>query len=249
MSQTPIEALLAQDRRIVAAALAAMVVLAWLYLFRLAGGTGAMELAPWGLAEWVLTSLMWAVMMIGMMIPSAAPMILLFAGLRRRKRPRAALGGEIAVFMSGYILVWTGFSVAATALQWSLEQAALLSPMMVSLSPQLNGAILIAAGIYQWLPIKDVCLRQCRDPARFLSEHWRPGTAGALGMGLRHGLFCLGCCWVLMALLFVGGVMNLVWIALIAGLVLIEKLAPRGARLGRLGGLGLAAAGLAIAAT
>ena len=104
---------------------------------------------------------------------------------------------------------------------------------MISLSPQLNGAILIAAGIYQWLPIKDVCLRQCRDPAHFLSRHWRPGAGGALRMGLRHGLYCLGCCWVLMALLFVSGIMNLVWIALIAGLVLFEKLAPRGDRLGR----------------
>ncbi len=232
-----------------AAALAALVVLAWLYLFQLAGAMGAMELAPWEVTDWVLTSLMWAVMMIGLMVPSAGPMILLFAGLRRQKQPEAALAGEIAVFMSGYILVWTGFSLGATALQWSLEQLALLSPMMVSLSPQLKGAILIAAGIYQWLPIKDVCLRQCRDPAHFLSRHWRPGAGGALRMGLRHGLYCLGCCWVLMALLFVSGVMNLMWIALIAGLVLFEKLAPRGDRLGRLGGLALAVAGLVIAAT
>lgn len=231
-----------------AAALALLVLLAWIYMFRISGTMVRMELAPWTPSDWVLMSLMWAIMMSGMMIPSAAPMILLFAGLRRQKQPGIALAGETALFLGGYILVWTGFSVGATALQWALEQLALLSPMLVSLSPAVNGIILIAAGIYQWLPIKDACLVQCRSPAHFLSRHWRPGPGGALQMGLRHGLFCVGCCWVLMALLFVGGVMNLLWIALIAGLVLFEKLAPRGDRFGRLIGLALAGAGLLIAA-
>jgi predicted metal-binding membrane protein len=146
--------------------------------------------------------------------------------------------------VGGYVVVWTLFSIAATILQASLEQLALLSPMMVSKSPQLGGLILVAAGAYQVTPMKDVCLKHCRTPIAFVAAHWRPGVGGAFRMGLHHGLFCVGCCWVLMALLFVGGVMNLLWIAVIAAFVLLEKIAPLGTKTGRtISGLCLMAAG------
>ena len=136
------------------------------------------------------------------------------------------------------------FSVAATLLQWSLARAALLSPMMVSASPWLGGAILITAGVYQWTPLKNVCITHCRSPLAFLVQHWRPGFPGALRLGLRHGLYCVGCCWVLMLLLFFGGVMNLLWIAAITAFVLLEKLAPYGVQGGRVSGIALVLAGL-----
>jgi predicted metal-binding membrane protein len=146
-------------------------------------------------------------------------------------------------FAAGYILAWCGFSVGATLLQWGLAEAALLSPMMVSASPWLGGAILIVAGVYQWTPLKYACLRQCRSPLAFLMEHWQPGMPGALRLGLRHGLYCVGCCWALMLLLFVGGVMSLLWIGAITAFVLMEKLAPYRAQGGRLSGLALVLAG------
>ncbi len=132
------------------------------------------------------------------------------------------------VFTSGYLAVWTVFSAAATALQTVLAEALLLTPMMVSSSRGLSAAILVAAGIYQWLPVKEVCLRKCRQPMEFLVTHWRSGTGGALRMGAEHGMYCVGCCWMLMLLLFVAGVMNLVWIAAIAAFVFVEKLLPAG---------------------
>ncbi len=252
MGQSRIERILARDRRVVAVALLALVGLSWWYLYNLSAemsspmGGMVMALAPWSATDWVLMILMWAIMMVGMMLPSAAPMVLLFAGLRRKRGESGRkIATEVAVFTSGYLAMWAAFSVLATALQWALEHAALLSPMMVSNSLALNGGILIAAGLYQFLPVKDACLAHCRAPAHFLSQHWRPGAAGAFRMGAHHGAYCLGCCWVLMALLFVGGVMNLLWIAVIAGVVFIEKLAPRGDIVGVLFGAALAVAGLA----
>jgi predicted metal-binding membrane protein len=146
--------------------------------------------------------------------------------------------------MSGYLVVWTGFSALATTLQWALEQATLLSAMMVSTSPLLGGALLITAGAYQMTPLKQACLIHCRSPVQFLSSHWRKGTGGAFRMGLAHGLYCLGCCWVLMVLLFVGGVMNLLWIAALAGFVLAEKIIPRGVLFGRIMGGAMILGGL-----
>ncbi len=138
-----------------------------------------------------------------------------------------------STFFAGYLTVWTSFSVGATALQWVLEQLALLSPMMVSTSPLLGGLVLILAAIYQWTPYKDACLKYCRSPVWFLSTHWRDGTWGAYLMGLEHGMYCLGCCWVLMAILFVGGVMNLLCVAAITIFVLVEKVAPFGRAISR----------------
>ena len=146
--------------------------------------------------------------------------------------------------MSGYLLVWAGFSVLATLAQWGLHRAALLSPMMGSTSPVLGGLLLLAAGLFQWTPLKYACLQHCRSPLSFLMTEWREGHRGALGMGLRHGSYCTGCCWLLMALLFVAGVMNVLWVATITAFVLIEKVAPRGDVVGRVAGVVLVIAGL-----
>jgi predicted metal-binding membrane protein len=179
---------------------------------------------------------MWAMMMVAMMIPSAAPMILMFATLNRRRRAQQGPLVSTTVFVLGYLLVWGGFSVGATLAQWGLHAAALLSPMLVSTSPLLGGILLMAAGIFQWTPLKSICLRQCRSPLGFMMTEWREGAWGALLMGLRHGRYCVGCCWILMALLFVAGVMNLLWVAVIAAFVLVEKVLPRGELMGRVVG-------------
>jgi predicted metal-binding membrane protein len=173
-------------------------------------------------------------------------MILLVASLQRRRRERASPAAPTAVFAAGYLLVWALFSAVAASTQWLLHQAALLSPAMASTSPILGGLLLITAGLYQWLPLKSACLSHCRSPIGFLGSEWREGSAGALVMGARHGLFCLGCCWALMTLLFVGGVMHLPWVAAIAGLVLVEKVVRGGPWIGRLAGLGLIGWGLSV---
>ena len=246
-----IEYVLKRDRWVVLAGLAGITALAWVYLAVFAAGMDGMTIAmaqvePWTALDVALMVVMWAVMMVAMMVPSAAPMILLYALVARKSRGPDRPVASTSAFAAGYIVVWIGFSLAATAAQWALEQAALLSPMMVSTSPFLGGALLIGAGVYQWTPLKQVCLENCRSPIEFLSRSWRPGGLGALRMGIAHGAFCVGCCWVLMGLLFFCGVMNLLWIAAIAIFVLIEKLAPLGAHAGRVSGALLAAAGLAV---
>ncbi|MDP6566385.1 MAG: DUF2182 domain-containing protein [Alphaproteobacteria bacterium] len=223
-----------RERLTILAALAAVTGLSWLYLYLLAAemaAPGAMaglalaaEPKPWTAAELVLMFVMWWVMMVGMMVPSAAPMILTFATINRRKRERGQDHLPTAVFTAGYLLAWGAFSLLATLIQWGLATAALLSPMMETTSPMLGGGLFIAAGIYQLTPLKHACLKHCRSPLDFVLNHWREGALGALRMGAGHGLYCLGCCWFLMALLFVGGVMNLVWVAAIAAFVFIEKL-------------------------
>jgi predicted metal-binding membrane protein len=196
-----------------------------------------------------LMFLMWAVMMVGMMVPSAAPTTLLYGAVARKAAAQGSPLASTAVFVGGYLTMWVLFSAVATAAQWGLERAALLSSAMAPASPALGAALLIAAGVYQLTPLKSACLRHCRSPAHFLSAHWRDGTAGAFRMGFEHGAFCLGCCWVLMGLLFVGGVMNLLWVAAIALFVLAEKLVPHGAGGGRLAGVAMIVAGAAILAT
>jgi len=186
---------------------------------------------------------MWAVMMAAMMIPSAAPMILMFARVNRERRERQRPYVPTAVFLAGYLTVWTAFSAVATLLQGALLKAALLSPMMVTTSPVLGGGLLLAAGIFQWTPLKRACLDHCRSPLSVILSEWREGTQGAFVMGLRHGAYCAGCCWTLMVLLFVAGVMNLLWVAAIAVFVLTEKAAPQGVWVGRAAGLALIAAG------
>jgi predicted metal-binding membrane protein len=258
MSDGALEAVLRRDRLLVAGALALIVALAWAYLLWLADDMdmGGMDMAgfrmipaglgimapvdaPWSAIEFAFVFAMWAVMMVGMMAPSAAPMILMYARLGRQgsadSKPFAATGW----FAAGYFLAWTGFSLAATVAQWAVERAALLDSQMTSASNVFGGIVLIAAGVYQWTPLKDVCLVQCRSPFQFLLSHggFRGDLAGCLLLGLRHGLYCVGCCWVLMALLFVGGVMNVLWIALLALLVLLEKLTPFGRWVARAAGV------------
>jgi predicted metal-binding membrane protein len=193
-----------------------------------------MSTGPWTLGYAMLVLVMWAVMMAAMMLPSAAPMILLHATMARRRSERGqTANASSSAFAFGYLAIWAAFSLAATALQFALEKAALMSSTMQTTSIALAGAVLIAAGLYQWTPLKQACLRYCSSPLAFIMAHWRPGTAGAFSMGLRHGTYCLGCCWLIMLLLFVGGIMNFAWIAGIALFVLVEKVAPAGRRIGQ----------------
>ncbi|WP_341214093.1 DUF2182 domain-containing protein [uncultured Limimaricola sp.] len=223
------ERLLRKDQLIAAFGLAAVTLLSWGYLLTGAGMEMSSMSAPmermvpasWSPGHAALMFAMWWVMMLAMMLPSAAPMILLYtAAARRSGRPMGTV-----FFVSGYLLVWGGFSVFATLAQWELTRIGLLTGMRAN-SGLLAGLLLLVAGIYQLTPAKAACLRHCRSPLGFVTEHWRVGLSGALRMGLRHGLYCLGCCWALMALLFVGGVMNLAWVGALAAYVLVEKLAP-----------------------
>ncbi|MFK0692056.1 DUF2182 domain-containing protein [Mesorhizobium sp. IMUNJ 23033] len=209
------------------------------------GTTAAPGFRAWAPADFAFIFTMWAVMMVGMMTPSVAPMLLLYAGVGRKAKAGGRPIASTAWFFTGYLLVWIAFSVAATGAQWLLARLALLSPMMAANSAVFGGVILIAAGIYQWTPIKGVCLRQCQAPIAFLSSHggFRSCPLGALRLGVEHGAYCLGCCWALMALLFVGGVMNVLWIAGIAILVLLEKTMPTGQLIPRISGALMAATG------
>lgn len=200
----------------------------------------------WGLSSVILLFLMWAVMMIAMMVPSAVPMIQAFLAVNEQRQNSSRPLVPVGVFLLGYLVVWTSFSALATLAQLGLHEAALLSPMMVATSPVVSGGLLLAAGVFQWTPLKRACLSGCRSPLSFLMSGWRDGTAGAFSMGLRHGAYCVGCCWALMALLFVVGVMNLLWIAVIALFVMAEKIIPRGELLGRIGGAALVTAGIAV---
>jgi predicted metal-binding membrane protein len=250
-----LEAALRRDRLIVTGGLLALTALAWVYIARMAVGMPAhhgmamLQARPWDVGETVGLALMWIVMMIAMMIPSVAPVILLFAGVSRRRRTQGVLAAPVSVFTLGYLLAWTGYAVLAALTQSALHSAALLSPAMASASPALGGTILMLAGVYQWLPVKGACLSHCRSPLGFFSAEWREGVSGALWMGFRHGSYCVGCCWALMALLFVAGVMNLVWVAAIAGFVLAEKVVPNGRLLGRITGAALAGCGLWVLVT
>jgi predicted metal-binding membrane protein len=200
---------------------------------------GAMtRVQPWTATEFGLRLAMWAVMMVAMMVPTAAPMTLLYAAVARKAAAPHPLAST-SVFVTGYISIWTIFSLVATMAQHALDRAALLSPMMVSTSTVFGAALLIAAGVYQLTPLKNACLKNCRAPAHFLSRYWRTGNLGAFHMGLRFGAYCVGCCWILMGLLFVGGVMNLLWIAAIAIFVLLEKTFPFGEVGGRIAGVAM----------
>lgn len=250
---SPLEAALARHRTVSIAALVILTSLAWVWLLAGAGmgmgpfisltplnGDGGVSgmAAPWNVGHFTLVFSMWWIMMVAMMLPSAAPMILLYS--RSATAHFGNAGAATGSFLLGYLLAWGGFSFLATTLQYALETGDVFAPMVMAMqSRTLAAAILIAAGIYQLSPLKDICLRHCRNPAQFLSRHFQPGIFAALRMGLLHGSFCVGCCWLLMALLFVGGVMNLAWIAMLTLAVAAEKLLPLGRSLGILAGLGL----------
>lgn len=202
------------------------------------------QVRPWTATEFGLRLVMWAVMMVAMMVPTAVPMTLVYAAVARKAARQDNPVAPAFVFVAGYIAMWGVFSVAATAAQRGLDHVALLSPTMVSASPVLGAALLIGAGVYQLTPYKHACLEHCRAPAHFISQHWRNGRAGAFRMGLEHGAYCLGCCWILMGLLFVGGVMNLLWIAAIAAFILLEKTMPFAETGGRVVGAAMILVGL-----
>jgi len=239
-------ALLARQPRraigILALALLAWAALAWLVLdmsHPLARLT--MPASPdWSLANGLAILAMWAIMMAAMMLPSALPMILVFVDLSRR----AGDAGRGHAFVAAYLAIWLLFSAAATVAQWLLQRAGWVDPMIVSTSAWLTASLLLIAGAYQFSPLKRMCLAGCRTPLGFLLGEWRAGVAGAFVMGVRHGLLCVGCCWALMALLFVGGVMNLAWVAALSIAVALEKLLPGGERLSRGLGVALIALGL-----
>jgi predicted metal-binding membrane protein len=246
-----------RDRVVIATCTVLITLLAWLYLIHLdrqmaADLRHAQSMAEMGMTmdmpcmstDVFLTFAMWVVMMVGMMAPSASPMILLFGASRAGRGGRGVSMATLA-FGLGYVAVWAGFSAAATLAQWGLHRAAMLSAAAMALSSErLSGGVLIAAGVYQITTWKGSCLMHCRSPLGFLMTNWRDGTGGAFGMGWRHGLYCLGCCWALMCVLFVVGVMNLLWISALAVLVLIEKILPSGALAARLAGVALIAAGV-----
>lgn len=224
-----LESIVRRDRAVTVAGLVALTLLAWLYLVRLHGEMAdmadmGMAMEAWTAHDALMAVVMWAVMMIAMMLPSAAPMILMFGTLNRKRRADAGTPHvNTALFVVGYLAMWGGFSVAAAGAQWALQHAALMAPEAMTVGPQVGAAFLVMAAVYQVTPFKYACLARCQTPFGFLMTEWREGDAGAFVMGVRHGLFCLGCCWVLMALLFVGGVMNLAWVAMLAGFVLLEK--------------------------
>jgi predicted metal-binding membrane protein len=217
-------------------------VLAWTYLIRLDREMGMVMNMPWSAVDVFFTFTMWSVMMIGMMTPAALPVLLLYARTSAG-RAEGSMSPSVSLFALGYLTVWLGFSASAALAQFALHQSALLSPSMTVLSPRFGGAILFGAGLYQLTPLKRACLAHCQSPLGFLMSHWRDGKIGALEMGLRHGVYCLGCCWAIMCVLFAVGVMNLAWVAVLAVFVLLEKIGPSGAIVSRVGAVIMIAAG------
>lgn len=221
---------------VVAGGLTLITLMGWAYMGHMAWAMANMDkvemwMPPMGAASWAtmdlfMLFLMWAVMMVAMMTPSTLPMVNMFATINKNRRSKSQSYTPTFVFIIGYLIAWTGFSVLATLVQWWLHTENLLSPMMSSRSDLVSGIVLLVAGVYQWTPAKDACLEFCRTPLDFLMTEWRDGTAGALTMGVKHGIYCVGCCWALMLVLFAVGVMNILWVALIAAFVVIEKIFP-----------------------
>jgi predicted metal-binding membrane protein len=259
-SQSAVAGLVRRDRVVITSCIVLITALAWAYLVHLHSQMSSSEVpetmmakmgmvinAPWGAPDVFFTFLMWAVMMIGMMSATATPVLLLFSGMHGQQGERGA-PFTVLLFGLGYITVWLGFSASAALAQWGLHQGALLSSSMAAASPRLAGAILIAAGAYQLTPAKGACLRQCQSPLGFLLSNWRDGASGALQMGLRHGVYCLGCCWALMCVLFAVGVMNLAWVAALTAFILVEKFGRTGALVSRVGGVVMIAFGVLVVA-
>jgi predicted metal-binding membrane protein len=237
-----------RDRALVLVALVTLVVLAWAYTFgfgpgssttSLSGGMAMPMMMAWSAADFVFMFVMWAVMMFAMMLPSVTPTVMLYERVRTKREEAGRPFVPTGAFLAGYLLAWVGFSLAATVLNWWLHTDGALSSMMGRVAPIAGGVLLIVAGLFQWTPLKDACLEHCRSPMGFLMAHWREGAVGALRMGLHHGTYCLGCCWMLMVLLFVLGVMNLPWVAVLTIVVLVEKVLPFGRYWSRGLGVGL----------
>lgn len=260
---TPTETILRRDRWITISGIVILTLLSWWYVLEGAGtGMSTLGMTTWKFpppapgmampATWdatysVIMILMWWVMMIAMMTPSAAPLVLLYARATRHAQAKGQLAAgtvPTGMFLMGYLVAWLGFSIVATIAQWALEQLGLVHGMMMwSVDSYFTAVLLMIVGLYQLTPLKTACLEHCRSPMQYLSQHWRPGSLGAFRMGLEHGTYYLGCCWFLMALLFAGGIMNLVWIAGLAIFVLVEKIAPFGHWIARIAGVAMIVAG------
>lgn len=262
MTETALERVLRRDRVITALGLVLISAIAWLYTIlgatvgigKLTGAAPQMDMSamampniavPWDRLDLIYAFVMWFVMMVAMMLPSASPTILLFAKVDRTQQHSPYIG--TFVFTGAYLVVWAAFSLIATLANWALHTHGLMTSMMGRTLSIWNGCLLIAAGVYQFTPLKLACLNKCRSPLAFLLSEWREGNLGALVMGLRHGAYCVLCCWVLMALLFVLGVMNLLWVAALAVFVLAEKIGPNGPWLSRASGLLLIGWGIWVA--
>jgi predicted metal-binding membrane protein len=248
---TVLESILRFDRTPAFVLLVLLPLVSWMWIVVMArdmygpmtGASAWMMTTQWDVPHLLLLWAMWAVMMTGMMLPSASPMLLLYGAVARRSAKGSA-ARQIYAIAAGYLIVWTVFSLGATALQRVLATLFLVSPMMETTSPIAGATLLLIAGIYQLTPFKHACLRTCQSPLGFLMSRWRPGPAGAFRMGLEHGAYCVGCCWALMLLLFAGGVMNLTVILALTAFVAFEKLAPFGIRGARISGVLLILAGL-----
>ena len=247
------QALLARvDRLIHALALVILTGASWAYLVYQDWAMRHMDVidmampgaGPWSAGDLALVFVMWAVMMMAMMLPSVLPLVLIHRRLVTMRLPHAASSAPTAMLVAGYLSMWTAFSVVATLMQWTLHTLAFISPGMVATNRWIASALLIAAGVYQWTPMKGACLSSCASPLQFLMTRWRDGVPGAWRMGVLHGAYCIGCCWMLMTLLFVYGVMNLAWIVAIAFYVFLEKLLPPNRWFARASGLALIALGV-----
>lgn len=250
--QTLLERVFRHDRAVLIGLLGVVTAACWSWIVPMArdmygamtGPSAWMMTADWDTRRVVLLAAMWSVMMAGMMLPSAAPLLLLYAGSARQRAGGAQATARVYAMAAGYLLVWVGFSLIATLLQRLLSNTLVLSPMMEITSPRISGALLILAGVYQFTPLKHACLASCSAPVAFLMRRWRDGTSGAFRLGVEHGALCVGCCWALMLLLFAGGVMNLTVIAALTAFVLIEKLTPFGPRSVRITGAALVVFGI-----
>lgn len=241
MAEAPsaVQIAVTRDRRIIIASAVTLSALAWAYTAHLSTQPLMPMTQPWAAADFAFMLFMWTVMMVAMMLPSATPMMVLFAQVNRRRVEATRPFVPTAIFAAGYLVAWTTFSLAATLINWGLHQAEVLTSMMGRTTPWVAGALLLAAGIYQWTPFKRACLTHCRSPLGFLMAHQREGRVGAFATGMHHGVYCLGCCWLLMGLLFALGIMNLAWVAALAVFVLAEKLFPAGNIVARTAGVGL----------
>jgi predicted metal-binding membrane protein len=235
------------DRTLLLGGAAVVTIVAWAYVLHRAGySPGSADIHERMTMGAGALFLMWTVMMVAMMLPSMLPFAMAFSGEQKRRRASEMTAVPTAFLVAGYFAVWTAFSAIAAGLQVFLQERSLLSPMMTATSCVFSGGILVAAGLYQWTPMKNACLRHCRSPLTFLLGDWREGIAGAFRMGAGHGLFCLGCCWMLMLLPFAAGVMNLLWMAGITVLLMLEKCVPGGELTARISGASLAILGVSV---
>ena len=226
-----------RDRLIVYGGVFLIIVMAWAYMLYMGWAMDNMHLVdmwmppnagnhPWSAYDFFMLFIMWLVMMIAMMMPSVTPMVLMFTAVNKGKQKKGHPYSPTFIFLSGYLVAWALFSIVASAIQYPLHESGLLNPMMNSRSYLLSGSILLIAGLYQWTPLKEACLSNCRSPLSFLMTSWREGYLGAFNLGVHHGLYCVGCCWALMLVLFSVGVMNMLWVFLITAFVLLEKVGP-----------------------